>query len=283
MIITLLVAIALILILIERRLPAEELPQVRAWLPRMMTLNLAQALIVLAAGVSWDLWFQKASIFTLSNHMPVWLQGFLAYFISTFIFYWWHRYRHESMFFWNLCHQIHHSASRIEVLTSFYKHPVEIIINSIISSALVYGILGCSIPAGAVYTILIAVAEYFYHHNLKTPHAVGYLIQRPESHRIHHKRGYHTKNFADLPIWDMMFGTFSNPKDKVHNCGFKPELEDRFEDMLLFQNVTTEENCKGKEPISFLPTCIGCQKRTACGISKLNASNNDLNSDNQKH
>ncbi len=260
---------------LERKLPANQLPSVRGWIPRMILLNLIQGAIVVLAGVTWDLWFKKASLFDLSSSFHPLVQALLSYFISTFIFYWWHRYRHQSMFFWNLCHQIHHSASRIEVLTSFYKHPFEIIINSLISSALVYAILGCSISAGAIYTILIAVAEYFYHINLKTPSIVGYFIQRPESHRVHHKLGYHTKNFADLPIWDMLFGTFLNAKSKVNQCGFKPELEDRFEDMLFCRNVTTEAACEDRKPLSFLPTCIGCQKRTACAMSQMFEKNSE--------
>ncbi|MGZ5529872.1 MAG: hypothetical protein ACXWJB_14445 [Limisphaerales bacterium] len=35
-------------------------------------------------------------------------------------------------------HQIHHSALRLEIIRRFYKHPVEILINSILSSLIVY-------------------------------------------------------------------------------------------------------------------------------------------------
>ena len=54
------------------------------------------------------------------------LEGFIGWFVGTFVFYWWHRLRHAGGW-WLAFHQIHHSPSRIEVLTSFYKHPLEIL------------------------------------------------------------------------------------------------------------------------------------------------------------
>jgi hypothetical protein len=88
----------------------------------------------------------------------------LAYFIATFVFYWWHRARHESDFLWRVFHQIHHSPQRIEVITSFYKHPVEMIVNSIIGSLLVYALLGLSPEAGAVYTLCTALGRVLLPH-----------------------------------------------------------------------------------------------------------------------
>ena len=268
--ILILALIALLLFIIERIWPANELPKVRAWWPRVILVNTVQLLIIILAGKTWDLWLQQASLVNLSSY-PVVFQGVLAYFLSTFVYYWWHRYRHESMFFWNLCHQLHHSPQRIEIVTAFYKHPVEIALNSIISAILVYLLLGCSIAGGALYTFLTAVAEYFYHLNLRTPYWMGFLIQRPESHRIHHKYRHHTQNFADLPVWDMLFGSFHNPVSNPSRCGYDAEREDRFEDMLLFRNVNSKEN-DAKEPLHFLPTCIGCRKRWACQAGMHNLS-----------
>ena len=261
--ILLIISIALCMILIEKAWPSNELPIVHNWWTRIIFINFIQMLIIILAGYSWDLWFKEYSIINLRNKFSYPAQAIIAYFISTFIYYWWHRIRHESKLFWLLCHQLHHSPRRIEILTSFFKHPVEILLNSWISGVLVYFILGCSIEAGAVYTILTAIAEFFYHWNIKTPHFIGYFIQRPESHRIHHKFQHHTQNFADLPIWDMLFGTFFNPKEKILKCGYTELREDRFEDMLMLKDVNSKRSDQ-EAPISFLPTCIGCKKRWAC-------------------
>jgi len=46
----------------------------------------------------------------------------------------WHRARHESDFLWRWLHQVHHSPVRIEIMTTFYKHPVEQLVNGVLSS-----------------------------------------------------------------------------------------------------------------------------------------------------
>src|SRR5436305_2008194 len=78
-----------------------------------------------------------------------------------------------------------------------------------------------SVSAAAYYTILIAVGEFFYRWNIKTPLWVGFIFQRPESHRVHHQFRHHTNNFADIPLWGMLFGTFKNPKMFKGQCGYE--------------------------------------------------------------
>src|SRR6187455_1897410 len=127
-----------------------------------------------------------AFCFVLERLAPGWplprvrtwpLGGLVAYFIATFVFYWWHRWRHESDFLWRTFHQIHHSPQRIEVITSFYKHPIEMIVNSVLGSLLVYSLLGLSPAGGAVYTACTALGEFFYHANVRTPRWVGWFFQ----------------------------------------------------------------------------------------------------------
>ena len=60
----------------------------------------------------------------------------------------------------------------------------------------------------------------FQHANLKTPAWLGYLVVRPESHARHHERGVHAKNYSDLPLWDLLFGTFENPATWNGLAGF---------------------------------------------------------------
>lgn len=266
MLLALLIAIAAAMILIERLRPAAPLPAVRAWWGRVALVNVVQLGIVILSGLTWERWMRGAALFHLGDHFGPWAQGAIAYFVSTFIYYWWHRIRHESRLFWLVCHQLHHSPARIEVFTSFYKHPVEITLNSLISAAIVYPLLGCSVEAGAIYTVLIGVAEYFYHWNVRTPHWLGFLVQRPESHRIHHQYRHHTQNFADLPLWDWMFGTFRNPREPIARCGYDDWREDRFEDMLAFRDVNAA-GAETRTPLVFLPTCIGCGKRWACATA----------------
>jgi sterol desaturase/sphingolipid hydroxylase (fatty acid hydroxylase superfamily) len=225
---------------LERIFPGWPLPRVRTWPLRVLLINGVQLGVVLVAGLTWERWLASASVFHLSEHLSPALGGVLAYFIATFIFYWWHRWRHEYHFLWRGFHQIHHSPQRLEVITSFYKHPGEMIVNSIIGSLLVYSLLGLSLEAGAIYTSCTALGEFFYHTNMRTARWIGFFFQRPEMHRIHHQYNRHKNNYGDITWWDMLFGTYENPKDWVHTCGFDDPKEQRLVGMLLYRDVHDE-------------------------------------------
>jgi sterol desaturase/sphingolipid hydroxylase (fatty acid hydroxylase superfamily) len=230
-------AVFVVCFVLERVVPGWRLPHVRTWPIRVVAINVAQLGVVLLAGVTWERWLSAKSLFHLSGHVSPWLGGFVAYFIATFVFYWWHRGRHEIDALWLGFHQIHHSPQRIEVITSFYKHPLEMTVNSIIGSVLVYAVLGLDLEAGAIYTFFTAIGEFFYHTNVRTPRWVGYVFQRPEMHRIHHEYGRHKNNYGDFVWWDMLFGTYENPPTFDSSCGFDDAKEQRLLPMLAFSDV----------------------------------------------
>ncbi|OOG89073.1 desaturase [Pseudomonas sp. A25(2017)] len=232
-----LIGVALAVLVLEHIIPGWKLPKVSTWFFRSMTLNIIQIAVALLAGVSWNKWMQGHSLFHLSASYSPLVAGFIAYFVNTFVTYWWHRFRHANNTLWRLFHQIHHAPQRIEVFTSFYKHPTEMVFNSMLGSAVAYVLLGISVEAGAFYVMFAALGEMFYHANIRTPHFLGYLFQRPEMHRVHHQRDRHECNYSDFPIWDMLFGTFENPKENFAPQGFSENKENRFVDMLLFKDV----------------------------------------------
>ncbi len=73
----------------------------------------------------------------------------------------------------------------------------------------------------------------FQHTNVRTPQWLGYFVQRPESHSHHHERGVHARNYSDLPVFDMLFGTFHNPRGFAPATGFYDGASARIIDMLL--------------------------------------------------
>lgn len=223
--------------IVERLAPGWPLPRVRTWPARVLAINAMRLSVVLLAGISWERWLSSVSLFDLSEHVNSVVGGLIAYFIATLVFYWWHRWRHENQLLWLGFDQIHHSPQRLEVITSFYKHPAEMIVNAIIGSLLVYTLLGLSLEAGAIYTPCTALGEFFYHTNIKTPHWIGYFFQRPETHRIHHQLNRHKNNYGDITWWDMLFGTYENPREWVHICGFDEDKEQRLWHMLAYQDV----------------------------------------------
>ncbi|MFE8602318.1 sterol desaturase family protein [Archangium violaceum] len=232
--------IAVVCFALEHLFRGWRLPRVRAWHLRVVLINLVQVGVVVLAGFTWERWLSAASLFHLSRVLNPLAAGALAYFIATFVFYWWHRARHESDILWRLFHQIHHSPQRLEVITSFYKHPLEMVANSIIGGLLIYTVLGLSPAAGAVYTACTALGEFFYHTNVRTPRWVGFIFQRPEMHRIHHEYGKHRDNYGDIVWWDMLFGTYSNPPTWEATCGFDDARELRLAEMLAFRDVHRE-------------------------------------------
>jgi len=222
---------------LESIIPGWRLPRVRTWPLRVLAINAVQLVVVLIAGLTWERWLSAASLFRLSDHVSPAVGGLTAYFIATFIFYWWHRLRHEHELLWRGFHQIHHSPQRLEVITSFYKHPGEMVVNSVIGSLLVYALLGLSPEAGGWYTLCTAFGEFFYHTNVKTPRWIGYFFQRPEMHRIHHQYGRHRNNYGDITWWDMLFGTYENPREWSDRCGFDDDKEQQLGRMLKYEDV----------------------------------------------
>ena len=229
------------MLLVELLKPGRQYRQTPLWWPRAIMFNAMQAASAILAASTWDHWLPHFKLVDLSA-LSVPLQVTLGYILLTFIYYWWHRARHEVPFLWRTLHQIHHSPARLEVFTSFYKHPVEILSNSVLSSAILYSLLGLS-PAAVVVVILITgLAELFYHWNVKTPYWLGFIIQRPESHCVHHMQGYHRNNYSDLPIWDMMFGTFENPRYQPEDCGF-----DEAKELALWPMLCTKDLYKAAD------------------------------------
>jgi len=220
----------------ERLYPGRELSHSKGWYGRAIFINLLQVVILAVAGLTWNRYFREHALFQFGNWKSPFLEGLFYWFVGTFIFYWWHRLRHANGF-WLLFHQLHHSPKRIEVLTSFYKHPIEIAADSILIGFVIYVIFGGSAVAGAWYAFFAATGEYFYHANIRTPHWLGYVIQRPEHHSIHHQIDVHKYNFADLTWWDRLFGTFKDTEGFAEQCGFPKENEQKFAKILMFKDV----------------------------------------------
>jgi len=100
-----------------------------------------------------------------------------------------------------------------------------------------FPLLGLSPEAGAIVSAFLAFNAAFQHANIRTPRWLGYLVQRPESHGVHHGRGIHRYNYSDLPLWDMLFGTFRNPaaRETPVSAGFYRGGSARLGAMLAFR------------------------------------------------
>jgi sterol desaturase/sphingolipid hydroxylase (fatty acid hydroxylase superfamily) len=152
--------------------------------------------------------------------------------------YWYHRAAHRYEWLWRLGHQMHHSAESLDAFGAYYQHPIDALMFASISSLVFFPLLGLEPEAGAIGAVFLTFNAMFQHANVKTPRWLGYLIQRPESHSVHHGRGIHRFNYSDLPLWDIVFGTFRNPEQFQEKQGFYDGASARIADMLSFRDVT---------------------------------------------
>src|SRR5438876_6859195 len=138
---------------------------------------------------------------------------------------------------WRTFHQIHHSPQRVDMSGAALFHPLETAVFLLISTLTTTLLLGLEPVAAALAGYIAAFYGYFQHWNVRTPQWLGYLIQRPESHCVHHRLGVHYYNFADFPPWDILFGTFRNPREFHGECGFEKDGDRRLGAMLAFADV----------------------------------------------
>jgi len=237
-------AAAVVMIAVERKAAGRRWPEAAGWWTRAALLNGFQVLAAYWGGRRLDPWISEHRLWS-ADALGLAGGALAGYVAVTFVYYWWHRLRHENGFLWRWLHQLHHSAQRVEIITSFYKHPLEIAVNGVLTSAVLYLLVGLSPKAAAIAVLATGLAELFYHWNVPTPHWLGYIIQRPESHCVHHEESVHAYNYGDLPLWDMLFGTFKNPRSWEGRCGFGPENEARLAELLAGIDVAAERRPEG--------------------------------------
>ena len=201
---TFIVALAL-----ERIFPARALPKVKWWLPSCFALFLvAGALNTICPAIIAS---------ALQGHAPLhlgWLGaiggGIAGYLAGDFVSYLVHRLMHNVPWLWRWTHQMHHSAERVDVAGVAYFHPFDVTLQ-IFATTLAALLLGISTDAAVLAGYLSLVASVFEHMNVRTPRWLGWIIQRPEAHSIHHARGVHAYNYGTFMLWDIVLGTFRNP------------------------------------------------------------------------
>lgn len=150
----------------------------------------------------------------------------------------WHRAEHHFDGLWRWSHQMHHSAESLDAFGANYLSPLDLLAFTSISSLVFFPLLGLPVACGVYGAAFLAFNAAFQHANIRTPVWLGYLIQRPESHSVHHGRGIHRDNYADLPIIDMAFGTFCNPKEYRAEVGLGHGASARLGSMLIGRDVS---------------------------------------------
>lgn len=209
----------------------------RGWRIRGIVVTAAAVWLSMQVAVGWATLLGDYTLFDLSSLGTLWgaVIGILVY---EFVHYWYHRAIHRFDSLWRLAHQMHHSAERIDSFGAYYLHPVDVFFFTTWGSLVFVPLLGLGAEAAAIGAVFLTFNAMFQHANIRTPRWLGYIVQRPESHCVHHARGVHHYNYSDLPLWDILFGTFVNPREADElEAGFYDGASERIAEMLAFQDV----------------------------------------------
>ena len=226
-----------VLLATERLWPAREFPPRKGWqwlgIAFLLAIGAAGAVVPLLLPLEW-----------LAAHR--WMDGtrlgvaggaLVGYLVLSGLAYAWHRTAHNVGFLWRGFHQLHHSPQRVDIPGSVLFHPLEMVVQVLMQLFVTVIVLGLDPLAAALVGYVAAFYGMFQHWNVRTPKWLGYLIQRPEAHCVHHRKGVHYYNYGDFPLWDILFGTFRNPGEFHGECGFEAPGDRRLGEMLAFADA----------------------------------------------
>lgn len=222
---------------LETLRPARAWPALRHWRAKGVAFLLTTLVVSAAGPLVWDAWLAEHRLFDLTalGHVGGALVGFVAF---QFVLYFWHRALHRVPLLWRAMHQMHHSAERVDVFGAYYFHPLDALVFSLVGSVSLVALVGVTGPAAIAASLLATFCGLFQHSNLRTPRWLGYVIQRPESHSLHHERGRHASNYGDIALFDLLFGTLRNPERFDGAAGFYDGASERVGAMLVGRDVS---------------------------------------------
>jgi sterol desaturase/sphingolipid hydroxylase (fatty acid hydroxylase superfamily) len=133
-----------------------------------------------------------------------------------FVYYWNHRFMHESRYMWAV-HVVHHSSERYNLSTAL-RQPVA----DVFGTSVPYGTLCLlGVQPGLITTARGVNLLYQFWIHTETIGRLGpseAVLNTPSHHRVHHgvNRQYIDRNHGSiLIVWDRLFGTFEPEDERV--------------------------------------------------------------------
>jgi sterol desaturase/sphingolipid hydroxylase (fatty acid hydroxylase superfamily) len=227
--------------------PGRAFPKIARWrLKGALFLVLALVLTSVIPPL-WDAWLGNYRLIDATG-LGTWAGAVYGLFMLELGVYFWHRALHRSSFLWRALHQMHHSAERVDIWGSLYFHPLDVLGFSFVYSFMLVVVAGVTPEAALIANLTATFLSFFQHANLRTPAWLGYIVQRPEAHSVHHQRGVHQYNYSDLPIFDILFGTWRNPARWEGQSGYYDGASARIPEMLLGIDVSTPRTAAEGRP-----------------------------------
>jgi sterol desaturase/sphingolipid hydroxylase (fatty acid hydroxylase superfamily) len=133
-----------------------------------------------------------------------------------FIYYWNHRFMHESRYMWAI-HVVHHSSERYNLSTAL-RQPVADSLGTFVPYGLL-ALLGLHPDLIAQARGINLLYQYWFHTDtIRTLGPFEKVFNTPSHHRVHHgsNRQYIDRNHGSILItWDRLFGTFEPEGEPV--------------------------------------------------------------------
>ncbi|MBV1909547.1 MAG: sterol desaturase family protein [Kangiellaceae bacterium] len=244
-----LLSLYVLLIFLEYLFPARPLPKVNGWILRSMTVFFGYFYLSTYLPLIWDKYLVEYQLLDLSE-FNLYLSTLIALLVFELFIYIWHRTMHKTNWLWRSFHQMHHSAERLDSFGAFYFSPLDIIGFTLVGSLALALVVGLSAQAVSLFLYITMFLAIFQHVNINTPRWFGYFIQRPESHSIHHAKNIHAYNYSDLPVFDIIFGTFKNPEHFNQEIGFYHGASAKIPELLFFKDLHREYSESNQERIT---------------------------------
>ena len=133
-----------------------------------------------------------------------------------FIYYWNHRFMHESRYMWAI-HVVHHSSERYNLSTAL-RQPVADAVGTFVPYGLL-ALLGVQPDLIAQARGINLLYQYWIHTDtIRNLGPFEKVLNTPSHHRVHHgsNQQYIDRNHGSiLIVWDRLFGTFEEEADPV--------------------------------------------------------------------
>lgn len=145
---------------------------------------------------------------------PLAAQAALGVLCASFMDYWKHRFAHTWDRLWWF-HSLHHSATQMHILKGGRIHLIEEILHDTVT-ALPLLVLGATPEAILLAGMWGVFTGNMVHANVdqRFPGWAHYVFPTVQLHNLHHciDRRFQDSNYSGtLPIWDVLFRTFSHP------------------------------------------------------------------------
>ena len=230
------IAMYAVIIIWEALFPAKKQATVKNWKLRGLTSFAVFFYLSSYLPIFTDPILAQYQLFDLSSLGTVG-GAFVAVMVYEALVYFWHLAMHKSDFLWLTFHQMHHSAERVDTYGTFYFSPLDMIGFTVLGSITLTVLTGVTPQAITAMLLITTFFSVFQHANINTPRWIGYFVQRPESHTYHHAKGIHKHNYSDIALFDIIFGTFLNPKGFEYETGFYNGASAKVFEMLTFQDI----------------------------------------------